>query len=495
MRHAPNLIAAFAEGERRMIFARHIDGGDLLLLPDGEAKQWRERTKTELRCPIPGCPSPELRTVARHPHKRDGFTHIGGGSGGHSAESYAHLESKGRIAEWLRRRYPHCKVTEEQSTTDRERIADVMIENPNGRKMAFEIQFSALTPAEWKRRHESYRRQEIVDIWLFGSTGAQFRRYAREDRSVLLNPTHEMVAASGQPVYWFNPFAQKIAAAVNLVTADGREYPVPATSHHGELAVYDLESFALFETGFWNEPVRQHHANRDELARREMERQARQAKQLRQREVARAQTLQMAEAEWAQSLLRQRILKRFGGALPGYLEAPIGGKLPVVPAAWQCFLYERFVQGDRDGRTVSIDECARALSGSVAANHEIRYSIAAAWLTGLEKAGLLTRTSNAPWWVGSDESKFLIISREDAERRRQVHAQRKVDWIDPLPLEDDEIETHRPRWDRPRRPSPMLGRARPAPVPVPQKAAVRTCGRCEKPLDPVLWDIGLHVIC
>lgn len=482
------------EGERRMIFARHIDGGDLLLMPDGAAKQWRERTKTELRCPIPACPSPELRTVARHPHKRDGFTHIGGGSGGHSAESYAHLEAKGRIAEWLRRRYPRCTVTEEEPTSHRERIADVMIEDANGRKMAFEIQFSAITPAEWKTRHDSYRRQGIIDVWLFGNTGAQFRLYAREEHSVLLNPTHQMVAAMGRPVYWFNPFAQKIATAVNRTFVDGRQHLIPATTGHGELVVYDLDSFALFESGFWNDPVRQQAANRDELSRRDTERQAREERRVQQREAARTQTLRIAQTEWAQSLLRQRMLKRFDGALPDYLEAPIGGKLPVVPAAWQCFLYERFVQGDRDGRTVSIDDRARALSASVPANHEIRYSIAAAWLAGLEKAGLLTRTSNAPWWVGSDDSKFLIISREDADRRR-AHAQRKIDWALPPPIDTDEIETPHSRWGRPRRSSPMIGRAKPAPVPVREEVAVRTCERCERPLDPILWDSGLHVIC
>lgn len=75
---------------------------------------------------------------------------------------------------WLKDRYPNSKVTREEYTNaDGERRADVLLTGRRGDRVAFEVQYSPLTPAAWKARHDSYRAQGIVDVWLFGSTTAK----------------------------------------------------------------------------------------------------------------------------------------------------------------------------------------------------------------------------------------------------------------------------------------------------------------------------------
>lgn len=111
MQHGADVLAAFQDGETRLIYARPRAGGPLWLLPDGEARLHRARTKAELICPVLSCPEPELTTVARFPTKRDGLRHLSGG--GHAPESLFHLRGKERIA--------------------------------------FEIQYSPITPEKWHR--------------------------------------------------------------------------------------------------------------------------------------------------------------------------------------------------------------------------------------------------------------------------------------------------------------------------------------------------------
>jgi hypothetical protein len=155
------------------VHARNRETDELFLLPDGEADDLRDWSKKELRCPVRDCPSPELTTVIRT-RGRDGFMHYTGG-GGHDLESLFHLQACERIGVWLRANHPACTVNKDETTAARERRADVMITAPDGRKVAFEIQYAALTPAKWQERHDSYRAADIGDVWLFGHSGAQLR--------------------------------------------------------------------------------------------------------------------------------------------------------------------------------------------------------------------------------------------------------------------------------------------------------------------------------
>jgi hypothetical protein len=170
MLHDSSVLAEFQAGETRFVFARFRSGDPgLYLLPDGAANQKRAFTKTELLCPVEGCPTPELTTVNRADHGRDGFRHLRGNYK-HGAESLFHLEGKAQIARWARTECPDAQVVEEQKSNDhRDRIADVMITFPGGERVAVEVQNAGLSPHSWQARHESYRAQGIVDVWLSGT--------------------------------------------------------------------------------------------------------------------------------------------------------------------------------------------------------------------------------------------------------------------------------------------------------------------------------------
>ncbi|MFC4242194.1 hypothetical protein ACFOYW_02320 [Gryllotalpicola reticulitermitis] len=72
--HSPEDVARFQSGERRLIWARDVTIDELVELPDGQAIAWRESGRS-FECPMPVCLDRALHTVARHPHRRDGFAH------------------------------------------------------------------------------------------------------------------------------------------------------------------------------------------------------------------------------------------------------------------------------------------------------------------------------------------------------------------------------------------------------------------------------------
>jgi hypothetical protein len=504
MPHDQDLLASFQRGEKRLIFARPIGGGDLVMLPDGQAQAWKARAKAELRCPIPDCAAPELTAVARRPRKRDGFSHQPG-AGGHSAESYNHVEGKGQIARWLRDTYPDCTVVEEQSSNlERERVADVMITNPAGERIAFEIQYAAISPVDLARRSASYAAQGIRVVWLFGHVGAQLKRYRRGQGTAALTPTHEWMAKNGMPVYWFNPFSLEVAVATTGIIADGKQLDVAASDRNGSLVVAPLDLFSLRQSGFGSDFTRTLVANRGEADRREGAARAREEARVKRieqinarREEERLQALERARAKWLSSDLRQRILTHFGGVMPPWLEAQIGGKLPFIASEWECTLYEQFILGRFEDATVSLSECTDALAGIVPVSREIRESIAAAWLVEMAKAGQITRIRECRWRASDDPRKFVTITRERAQERNDAF---RSEPRTPLPrlappayVGDFEDGTVEPR----RSPSyaPRLGNKRRQPqihAPVVSKPR---CRICQDPLDPIYVEDGVHTIC
>jgi hypothetical protein len=194
------------------------DTNEIWRLPDGEAKIHREFVKKNVLCPVPGCPNPALTTV-RRVRGRDGLRHLSDAVGGHAPESLFHSQGCARIEEWLAAKYPNSRVQrEEYSNAAGERRADVMITSllDSTMKVAFEIQYSPITPDEWQERHDSYARQRIQDVWLFGHTKKHFR--PGENGALSLTPAHEAVLASGSKLLFFNPDEDLIASATGFVT-------------------------------------------------------------------------------------------------------------------------------------------------------------------------------------------------------------------------------------------------------------------------------------
>ena len=228
VRHDPKVLASFQDGERCLVWARRKDGGGgLYRLEDGDARTLRPWAKEHLECFMPECPDRRLTTVARS-SKRDGFSHYAG-AGGHSVESEAHQQGKAALVAWVDGTLgPHGVVAvAEQSTSDRKRVADVMVTWPDRRQVALEVQYAPLSVDHWRTRHESYRDQGIVDVWLLGHDSKHLRaarKHAWEpegaaDGLVALGHLHEAMVGAGVPLLWINPVLGD-AAAIGTVSVE-----------------------------------------------------------------------------------------------------------------------------------------------------------------------------------------------------------------------------------------------------------------------------------
>lgn len=239
--------AAFVhEGERRFIYAARRDGAHgLVLLPEGAAEARRAPTKSELICPVPDCPMPDLTAVdRRRAGRRDGYRHLAKGVD-HGAERMHHVLAKGLLARWARWAMPGATAMEEHPSSDaRERIADVMVRLLDGAQFALEVQYSSLSVEAWQERHESYRRNDIVDVWLFGHAGEQSRW---RGGVMHLNATQRRIAASGAPVLWINPLTEDVAYTTSTAWSSGRATIL--AQEEGQLRVVPLTEWRLLEDG------------------------------------------------------------------------------------------------------------------------------------------------------------------------------------------------------------------------------------------------------
>ncbi|WP_146073355.1 hypothetical protein [Cryobacterium sp. N22] len=421
MAHTHDALAAFQNGEVRLIYARHRGTGDLYLLPDDEAIELRVWTKENLRCPIPDCPSPEMTTVHRA-RLRDGFRHLTPGSGGHAPESLFHMQSAEMIARWLRGRYPRSTVVkEEASNARRERVADVMLTAADvaRTRMAFEIQYSPITDVRWSERHRSYAKQEITDVWLFGHFGTQLRTTRDQ---VKLNPAHEAAAKSGLAL-WVNPITEQIATVVTQAdVGDGLMRAVPCRSGRGELLAVPLSSFGFrgtrftcpeFEELLEAEVLAVAEAASEERRRVAAQRSAAEA-QKRAERVARAESearlkliMEWAAGEgealsqrpsmhdlvagWATSAERGELLQSFGGRWPGFLALDLErGELPLPVEVWQGTVFRRLIMWAPHGQKVSLGQSLGilGLADPVVPEH---LAVVGRWLENLSFMGIVER--------------------------------------------------------------------------------------------------------
>lgn len=208
-RHTRETVAEFLSGETRLIWARRKSDGELVLLPDGAADEWRQYANNELECPIYGCDDPCLTTVARTV-ARQGSRHRAG-AGSHRPENLFRLQSKATLARWLESHCPTSTITvEPENHTGIAHTADVMVVASDGvHRMAFEIQYARLSPERWTERHERFLADGIVDVWMFGHAGAQ-AFVVRDGGDVRLTATRRSVVEAGLPLMWFNPFDSSI---------------------------------------------------------------------------------------------------------------------------------------------------------------------------------------------------------------------------------------------------------------------------------------------
>lgn len=253
--HTSEQLAAFlgSGGDTRFIVAAYRSAeraGELFLLDDNTVdEQLRTFTRNHLRCPMPTCAAPDIVAVSRF-SKRDGFAHRAGSGGRHAPESLNHLQGKAVIARWLRHLLgPAAVQVEAASDTQRQRVADVMATLPDGSRVAFEVQYAAISVAEWRARHDSYAQQGIVDVWMWGH--ARLKRASPTDEEFWLDEAQEAVRVAGLPVLFLNPLTAQVAIAtqesdVGSMLAAGR-YVTPL--------IVPLDSLHVTPTGLAGGPL------------------------------------------------------------------------------------------------------------------------------------------------------------------------------------------------------------------------------------------------
>lgn len=245
------------------MWGRLRDSDELWFLEDYQATVHREFVKDQVVCPVPGCAA-QLTSV-HSSRKRDHLRHLQA-AGGHAPESVQHSPGCALTESWLRNRYPDARVKREEYSNERgERRADVLITAANSRRVAFEVQYSPLTPEAWQKRHDSYRSQGIVDVWLFGHASKQLR--LRRDGTLRPNPTHEAVVRSGSALLFINPdperedvaFAVGTAFEINRLTGrDGDRVSVLGQLEGAQLEIASLATFRVDgAVGLTSERLRQ----------------------------------------------------------------------------------------------------------------------------------------------------------------------------------------------------------------------------------------------
>lgn len=490
MSHTRASIAAFQQGESHFVYAAYRAGGTRMhYLADGAAHAERTFTKTELMCPIPNCPTPELTTVARQIPRRQHYRHYTT-KNGHAPERQFHVEAKARIAEWAIAQHPAATVIMEQPTnTDRERVADVLVTFPNGERVAIEIQYSALTVEEWTRRHDSYRAQDIVDVWLFGHVGAQFRT-TRDGDEVRLNDVHQAVAATGAPVTWLNPTQGLIGYATTSLWTPGayRKAEVLAASGDADLHYAPLGDFVLTREGISSTDLHQlsvrtaRHLLAMQRAREEEERESQEREAARLKEAAAAEQRiadliyrrEKLTEGWLRSSAWRAELETWGGVAPEWYGGHPGVETGVPHVMWQSAIFRRIVEPADSGaalhRSAAIDLLLEEFPDDLPSDaRPVAAKMVTDFFRTLERCGFL----HAPPRRGRNRGKPIWYR---IRKRSALYAAPH-----PVPQASRTTMPAQPERSPPRTPTNSNG--------------LPLCQGCRYPLDPMYAGTGFHPLC
>jgi hypothetical protein len=213
-----------ATGERRQIYARDTrldENAPLFRLERGQAEASRAAAKAGyLVCPIPGCE--DIRYTTRAGSRRDHFVHRNRGGAAHAPETWFHYTGKRLVGSWALARHPEARVVVDAEAVSNRQVPDVLVEFPDGRRFAFEIQYAAMTQDEWPWRQAGYLLQGITPVWLFGHTPRYLRRDHYHEDEFVLGPLIRTVIAAGERPFWINPDEQLIGSRRRLSDEDWR---------------------------------------------------------------------------------------------------------------------------------------------------------------------------------------------------------------------------------------------------------------------------------
>lgn len=404
-------LAAFASGrDQRQLHARDTRlsaTSPLRFMREGEAERLRAECRAgDLICPVPGCVDPRYTTVGGM--RRDHFRHLSLAGGVHAPETYHHFMGKQIVGAWARQHYPQAVVNVDdrqvRSADGLVQVPDVLVELPDGRRFAFEIQFAALTIPEWRRRHDGYRQQGIVDVWLWGHEPRYQRPSRHHAGRIELGPVPFAAQRAGVPLHWINPDEGLIA------TCRGVSDPwTQAERHQGrrgkatwETVALAFESLAecLLEGDRFVTPLQRYEMEqrpqiaRDLLKRRGEERKKRAAKakakedEARKREEKRAYAQRMADEEYERDT-RPIVLRRFAGAID-VIEVALQFDRAIYrsPGQWHAKLFDLFIEG-QIGTIFTLEDVLEKLMDHLPGSTDDMPAAAYWYLLFLHKRGYL----------------------------------------------------------------------------------------------------------
>ena len=514
---SPSHAFDFRDGEHRFVFAARRDGGLLFELPDGEADGVRVWAKANLMCPIVGCREPTITTVNRGEWGRDGFRHQASDVE-HRPERWFHMEGKRVMAAWARTLYPKANVVEElPSNAQRERIADVMVTLPNGLRAALEVQYSPLSIEAWQERHDSYVRQGILDVWVFGHTGEQLKLIGGGART-RLSGLHEHVVRNRVPLLWLNPISSMVAAPRSVRRTVERRRAVGPRAYdthadHGEhdLIVEPLQAFEMFDRGMLSPRLRKvedsHRDYLDAAAEHAREAAAREAIRLAEREAEKANVRRAAEEEvrrtkeherrrkvlnndWLASTEAAEVVQRFRGSLPRWLgvDFQIGD---VATREWQWHVFTHQVDAAAPGARTPLQDAAESLQqryGDRLVPDKDLLLVIRAWYAVLAREGYLVEAPVANAFKTGHRVFYRPVARRIPMRDGS-----------PSPAVQAEVD-RRARIVGARKgvSSDARNPGSPSPVDAHPRLSVsptQSCRQCTLPLDEALASTGIHIGC
>ncbi|WP_305783803.1 competence protein CoiA family protein [Symbioplanes lichenis] len=206
-------------GAGKQVLARDRDDptGRMIVIPAGGAARLRPLAdEGRLLCPLAECSTPAMTVVGGS--RRHHFRHLRAtGAGYPGPETIDHLTAKAVLERWLLAQAPDAVVRRDGFKLPSGQGPDLYAE-VDGHRVAFEVQYSALTTAHWKHRHQQYVDAGIADVWLFSHRGI-YCRTATAPRGTdglwlkIPDVGRELLAA-GLPLMWINPAEGLIATAV-----------------------------------------------------------------------------------------------------------------------------------------------------------------------------------------------------------------------------------------------------------------------------------------
>lgn len=372
-RHPRPGLGEFLTDDPRQVWARGARG-EPVFMAEGAAEVLREQVKTRWRCPTPGCTVP-LTSVGGS--RRHHWKHDGPAAHTSSGESRNHLQAKAMLAFWAARQDPRCVVVEEQATTkdpatSRSRRADVMVTWPQGRRVAFEVEYKPYPVEAWALKQGDYDTHPdgpIGCVWLLGHTKftrVQSGAYGTGTDLVRISLLGQRILATGRPLLVVNPSLRLVGTVVSAYTDTIGPRRVDASDSDGRIQLDPLDACRL-------DPIRgMVTPTMDEVDRAEVDRHSRRKADaikrrddaLRKRTALETRDALVASLQeaWETSEIRNRLLTRWG-TVHDLIAKDLGFSEGVWahPAHWHAAIYEELLHDKPAGTRFTFNDITRAL--------------------------------------------------------------------------------------------------------------------------------------